>query len=185
MPNWILNKISANKDYDEIIDKLTTDSEVDFNNIIPMPDNIYQGNLGQKEREIYNENNWYDWSIRNWGVKWNACNTCVNDSETYFDTPWDGVPNLIYELAKMFPDTIIEYKFADEDMFMNTGIFKFKGKTILRADFNNYNYSAYKVYNDLWGKDPYYDYRVYVSRDGLSIVRIDIVRRPICPVNKI
>lgn len=60
MPNWILNKISANKDYDEIIDKLTTDNEVDFNNIIPMPDNIYRGNLGPKERKLYGENNWYD-----------------------------------------------------------------------------------------------------------------------------
>jgi uncharacterized surface anchored protein len=47
---------------------------LDFNKIIPMPDSVYQGNLGEKERRLYGENNWYDWAVKNWGTKWNSYN---------------------------------------------------------------------------------------------------------------
>ena len=36
---------------------------IDFNKVIPMPDYIFQGNLGMAEREKYGKENWYDWSI--------------------------------------------------------------------------------------------------------------------------
>lgn len=186
MPNWVLNKLSVDNedDYEKIIDKLTTDNEVDFNNIIPMPDYIYKGNLGPEERRLYGENNWYDWSINNWGVKWNASNTYVLNDGIYFDTPWSGVPELMHELSQMFPNSTIEYKFASEDMFMNTGKFIFNGENI-QGGYHNWNYGSYKLYNDLWGKDPYYDYRVYVTRDRLNIVRVDIVRKLLCPVRRL
>jgi hypothetical protein len=32
-------------------------SKIDFNKIIPMPDNIYRGDLGKRERELYSLNN--------------------------------------------------------------------------------------------------------------------------------
>lgn len=190
MPNWIVNKISVDKDVDKIKEKLCTDNEVDFNNIIPMPDNIYQGPLGKKEKELYGENNWYDWSIKNWGVKWNACDTYLNKNEIWFNTPWDGVPKLIYELAKQFPESKFKYIFADEDMFRNTGIFEFKGEDILRVDYNDYNYAAYKTYMELndtdWMRDYNIDYRVYVTRDGdTRIVRVIPIRRLVYPVKRL
>jgi hypothetical protein len=50
----------------------TDKSDFDFNAIIPMPDNIYRGDLGHKERQEHGANNWYDWAIEHWGTKWNA-----------------------------------------------------------------------------------------------------------------
>ena len=75
----------------------------------------------------YGAKDWYDWSCNNWGTKWNAYSSNINiisDSSVkiYFDTAWDGVPNLIRKLIEMYPDLNFEYKFADENMGYNTGV---------------------------------------------------------------
>lgn len=75
MPNHITNiieiKNASMEHLDEILEAIKVDEigigSVDFNKIIPMPDNIYRGNLGSEEFKKYGENNWYDWSIKNWG----------------------------------------------------------------------------------------------------------------------
>ena len=38
------------------------ESVFDFEKIIPMPEDIYRGSIGAKEKDLYGENNWYDWS---------------------------------------------------------------------------------------------------------------------------
>ena len=79
MPNHVTNRITIIADKQrtqEILGFIKNDERglgsIDFNKIIPMPDNIYRGNLGQKEKELYGQNNWYDWSIANWDTKWNS-----------------------------------------------------------------------------------------------------------------
>jgi len=69
--------------------------------------------------ELYDDNNWYDWSNNNWGVKWDCTDVQVEeafgDTEiTYrFDTPW-GPPNEIYGiLTERFPQVHISW-FWDE-----------------------------------------------------------------------
>ena len=69
---------------------------------------------------------WYDWSIKNWGTKWNAYYTSVSmlsdtTAEIDFDTAWSGVPDIILKLIEMFPSLKFEYLFADEDMGYNCG----------------------------------------------------------------
>ena len=75
MPNWVTNRIVFHGDQENIDRVLQyikgNGSKIDFNKIIPMPDNIYRGDLGKRERELYGSNNWYDWSVANWGTKWN------------------------------------------------------------------------------------------------------------------
>ena len=76
MPNWCDNKVSicGSKDTISKIRNLILgkDNLFDFEKIIPMPDYIYRGMLGKEEKQIYGENNWYDWSYKNWGTKWNS-----------------------------------------------------------------------------------------------------------------
>ena len=53
MPNWVTNRIVFHGDQ-ENIDRVLQDikgngSKIDFNKIIPMPDNIYRGDLGKRE----------------------------------------------------------------------------------------------------------------------------------------
>ena len=67
MPNHVNNIITYEGDKKQIakmLEAIKNDEfgigTVDFNKIIPMPDDIYTGNLGPKEREIYGDKNWYD-----------------------------------------------------------------------------------------------------------------------------
>ena len=59
MPNHVTNIIELNGDRLEIKNLLETIKNdeiglgsIDFEKIIPMPDNIYRGDLGSKEREL-------------------------------------------------------------------------------------------------------------------------------------
>jgi len=76
MANYVKNRLTIQgKNAEKIMQSLVTVSPetnkfyFDFNKIVPMPDFIFKGNLGQKEKEEYGKNNWYDWSITNWGTK--------------------------------------------------------------------------------------------------------------------
>ena len=62
MPNHVRNELYFECDNEERIWELMDtikgdDSPIDFEKIIPMPSNIFRGNLGQKEEELYGKNN--------------------------------------------------------------------------------------------------------------------------------
>ncbi len=56
--------------------------------------------LSLEERLQYKTNHWYDWNIRNWGVKWDA-------GDVYFED-WDGELAYDFETAWGFPHEAIE-----------------------------------------------------------------------------
>ena len=109
MPNWTANNVLfvGERDRLETLKDMlkSKDNDFDFNNIVPMPKNIYRGSLGTVEEEKYGKNNWYHWSIDNWGTKWNAVDTRVelNDGSLYytFDTAWDCPREIVNALMRM------------------------------------------------------------------------------------
>lgn len=128
MPNWVATKITfpctlSDGEFNDIIKRFTSDGRtLDFNKIIPMPDYIYRGPLGQEEMGKYGENNWYDWSVKNWGTKWNTSNGKVDRMEKTFtfDTAWSFAEPVIRVLA-MITGCEIEAIYADEDLGHNCG----------------------------------------------------------------
>ncbi|WP_024861310.1 LPD28 domain-containing protein [Ruminococcus flavefaciens] len=132
MPNHVTNVISFSGDKSRIsamLKEIQNDEHgigsVDFEKILPMPDTVYNGSLGIHERELYGENNWYDWRIGNWGTKWNSYgyteNTTFQDGKIKFLTAWSAPHPILQKLSEMFPDVKMEHEWADEDIGRNCG----------------------------------------------------------------
>ena len=60
-------------------------------------------------KDKYGHDNWYDWSINNWGTKWDACEPHINHNDIdffslTFDTAWSPPIEWIKYIMKDFPD---------------------------------------------------------------------------------
>lgn len=105
---------------------------IDFGKIIPVPDDILQGDLTMEQMQQTKGRNWYDWNIKNWGTKWNAYMGKKVNNHLTFQTAWT-MPEPIYKaLAVMFPEAEIYVQYADEDYGSNCGTVTIKdGKCII------------------------------------------------------
>jgi len=104
---------------------LSSYTDTQFENFIKMLRNIRE----------YKQTSWYDWSIKNWGTKWNAYAYLVTDEditngEIKFETAWSSPSPVIVELSKNFPDHEIEVKYADEDIGSNYGHYIIKNGVV-------------------------------------------------------
>ena len=122
MPNWTENNVLfvGKKEQLKTLKTMlkSKDNDFDFNNIVPMPKNIYRGLLGREEEEKYGDNNWYRWSIDNWGTKWNSVDTRVElkDGSLYytFDTAWDCPREIVNALMRMRKTILKDIKISWE-----------------------------------------------------------------------
>lgn len=165
MPNHVVTIIRADdrKILSEVLKKanqLKTENKwevsFDFNVFVPMPKHkegvfFAKGSLEDNERTIYGDNNWYDWSIKNWGTKWNAYATREeNLREQYetddiqwrslikFETAWSHPLPVIKAMSKEYPNTEFWIQYADEDLGYNLGEYKIKdGKVLEETKFKN------------------------------------------------
>lgn len=110
------------------------EKDFDFERIIPMPDYISQVPVDTKEREMYGENNWYDWSIKNWGTKWNSIDPEVDGNDIRFYTAWSPCEPVIAALAKKFPDVGFTYTFCEPGQSFCGGRIYENGKMIFYYD---------------------------------------------------
>lgn len=139
MPNHVENRLKIIGDKEKILkvkDFLKskwndgTERNIDFNKITQMPKWVFHNDLRSKDEEKYGkENCWLDWSLKNWGTKWNAYESNLEDEEDTirFSTAGNGVPELITKLGRIFEDIEFEYAWASEDFGYCTGLVKFKG----------------------------------------------------------
>jgi len=133
MPNNITNRLTINCGEEkrrEILEAIQMEEKglgsIDFEKIIPMPDNVYRGDLSSTDRELYGKDNWYDWSVGNWSTKWNSYGyedfpEYSGGDEIRFYTAWSPPEPVIRRLSEMYPEVEFRHAWADEDIGMNVG----------------------------------------------------------------
>lgn len=144
MPNWCENKIEIFGSA-EAIEQLVAlvkspDSDFDFNRLIPYPEEYAVGDVDGKAVG-YNSGG-YDWCIRNWGTKWNACEPSVivteNTVEIYFDTAWSPSLEVTEKLVSLFPDVTIKHTYEEGGMDFS-GYVLYKNGEIVESEEGDYD----------------------------------------------
>ena len=112
------------------------------------------GEIARDNLEKYGFTDWYEWSIHNWGTKWDACEPDADLSSTEyigidFNTAWSTPEPVFTKLAEMFPKAEIEIDYADEDFGSNCG-------TLIYGDGEEVSWEAKDTrfaVVDVWGYD--------------------------------
>ena len=78
MPNHVITEVvfrNVSKEQRESILAMvaSTEQEIDFNTLLPIPLNVWRGSVGIRHEAAFGkENTALDWCRHNWGTKWNA-----------------------------------------------------------------------------------------------------------------
>lgn len=105
--------------------------------------------------------NWYEWSVKHWGTKWNASATEIADNgkSILFETAWDPALPAVLELSKKHPEMKIAFLYSDEDIGNHVGYaLMTDGKIDFEGTFLDQSADAYKLAFDLWGCREDYRY---------------------------
>ena len=112
----------------EAPDKSSASEILDFNKIIPMPKELDVAlksidpltEKGQVLQKKYDDNlakfgfqSWYDWSLKNWGTKWNSYSVVFHGDQIRMNTAWYPPGPIIQELARLIHEDI-RMTYADE-----------------------------------------------------------------------
>jgi hypothetical protein len=141
MPNWCANvlKVSGSGDEVERFDNAfmglpapypitdeviaPTETRYCFNALHPMP------------KEVAQSEAWYNWSVNNWGTKWDIyyvgfdCVDKADDSYTYsFTTAWSPPERWLEHVVKQFPDLIFEISYYEPGMCFAGRVTYVRGK---------------------------------------------------------
>lgn len=145
MPNHIVSIIRTT-DRAPLLAMVDDDNKVDFNNIIPQPDNIEREACSSRNTKAIDANGdtyhpetgkvcWYDWNVEHWGTKWGGYETEFIDDGygLKFQTAWAHPTPVVEKLSQMFPETLLSVEYADEDLGSNVGTY-----TILNGETADY-----------------------------------------------
>lgn len=118
-------------------------------------DVIAYGKIAMDNVKNYGSKDWYNWCVKNWGTKWNACDTFFDEefpTEIMFQTAWSDVKELIAELSKKHPENAFFYEYSEEQIGNHAGMLMIQNgeyKTVTMP--NDYTKEAYEIAFDLWG----------------------------------
>lgn len=121
----------------------------------------------------YGSTTWYDWSIKNWGTKWNAYGY---DSEAdygsgdslRFQTAWSGPHPILEKLSEMYPSITFVHQWADEDLGANCGERTYLGGEMI-DEFIPEGVRAMQFAMEVWDYDPI-DLGLALNKSGTGYV---------------
>lgn len=107
----------------------------------------------------YGAQDWYKWSIANWGTKWNASESKCRNNVISFETAWDPVVELFAKFSKEFPDNIFNYSFSDEQVCQYCGEFKIQNGEVIGRVYESESNEAFEKGFELWpGTSKYFKF---------------------------
>ena len=133
MPNWCSNRLSvfgSTKKLQEFVSMgrpmdTADKSELKLHSLFPMPKDL-EDTKSPVDRpnptfiRKYGFDNWYDWKVANWGVKWDIdaqmedMRDVSNPHVTYvFDTAWGPPDKWLKEIAHRWPALKFELEFIE------------------------------------------------------------------------
>lgn len=106
----------------------------------------------------YGSPDWYDWSIKNWGTKWNAYgfdeytpkDVSGTDPTVTFQTAWSAPHPILQKLSEMYPDIYFEHAWADENIGYNCGRKIYENGECVQEYYPD-GVEAYRFANEVWG----------------------------------
>lgn len=132
MPNWCKNNLKIEANGTKVLELLELlkdeKGELTFNKLVPLPDELKDtqaptpDTVSEEEKqrliEKYGSTNWYDWRLKNWGVKWDASDSGLykrdDDWFASFTTPWGPPIEFLKEVSKKFKNITFTLQYADE-----------------------------------------------------------------------
>ena len=101
-----------------------------------LEDQVSLGRTAVNNYLMHGSIDWYNWSVNNWGTKWNAYGfdyfeVDPKSNTISFLTAWSSVPEVLTVLSERFPDVQFSYRYADEDIGSNVGEMTFLNGEIL------------------------------------------------------
>ncbi|MDR0884522.1 MAG: hypothetical protein LBN05_07965 [Oscillospiraceae bacterium] len=195
MPNNITNKLNIICDEErrrEILEAIKLEKHglgsIDFEKIIPMPEDIFRGDITFGDFQNRPTDNWYDWSIANWGTKWNSYGyedftDYDGGSEIQFHTAWSSPEPVMQRLSEMYPDVQFQHQWADEDIGHNVGEITYEGGEQVAYDVpTGGSKEAYEMAAEIL-EMPLSEFGLYYSEDTGSYVYHEQEKQlPDCPL---
>jgi hypothetical protein len=116
MPDRMLETTYPHQEPEEFVYKLNQRNKTNYKNLTDVIKNADKLDADTAVSILYNMEfhrkigfyNWYDWSIHNWGVKWDAGHSqLIEETDTTlsynFDTAWDTPETFFRSLFAMYP----------------------------------------------------------------------------------
>lgn len=127
--DWVLNIIEKYKTINKVLTNNQIKKIIDSNSVEISNSTNFDIELGKKyikNIENYGYKTWYDWSIHNWGTKWNARETNINENDLYiaFETAWDVPIPIFTKIIANDKNISFDLYYADEG-FGFSGLTKF------------------------------------------------------------
>lgn len=119
----------------------------------------------------YGYTTWYDWSVENWGTKWDMYERECDKNILTFQTAWRTPVEWYEEFAKTLPEgVIIKVEYASEDFGYHTGLIELSSEGVVEQEFAGRGYEAYDLAVELIGMQ---DEVKYIDGEWVWLDEID------------
>lgn len=116
------------------------------------------GKMAYVNEYLYGAQTWYEWSIQNWGTKWNSYgyskDISIKNNTIEFETAWTAPHPVIRELASQYPSIRFDHVWADEDIGENCGSITYENGEMIGYCLPESRVESVEFACKVWGYKP-------------------------------